>query len=90
MYFRGIAADSKFQEKNEGYLFSEGYLFTGFYGIFWLEKMGFANPICTKVDDRSRRTQVKIVRPIYTFYHKISGSNLGSPCSLFFAVFKKV
>ena len=52
--------------------------------------MGFANPICTKVDDRSRRTQVKIVRPIYTFYHKISGSNLGSPCSLFFAVFKKV
>ena len=33
MYFRGIAADSKFQEKMKGYLFSEGYLFTGFYGI---------------------------------------------------------
>ena len=32
MYFRGIAADSKFQEKMKGYLFSEGYLFTGFYG----------------------------------------------------------
>ena len=31
-YFRGIAADSKFQEKMKGYLFSEGYLFTGFYG----------------------------------------------------------
>ena len=33
MYFRVIAADSKFQEKMKGYLFSEGYLFTGFYGI---------------------------------------------------------
>ena len=33
MYFRGIAADSKFQGKMKGYLFSEGYLFTGFYGI---------------------------------------------------------
>ena len=33
MYFRGIAADSKFQEKMKGYLFSEGYLFTGVYGI---------------------------------------------------------
>ena len=32
MYFRGIAADSKFQEKMKGYLFSEGYLFTGYYG----------------------------------------------------------
>ena len=32
MYFRGIAADSKFQEKMKGYLLSEGYLFTGFYG----------------------------------------------------------
>ena len=31
-YLRGIAADSKFQEKMKGYLFSEGYLFTGFYG----------------------------------------------------------
>ena len=29
----GIAVDSKFSIKNEGYLFSEGYLFTGFYGI---------------------------------------------------------
>ena len=34
MYFRGIAADSKFQEKMKGYLFSEGYLYTGFYGIY--------------------------------------------------------
>ena len=33
MYFRGIAADSKFQSKMKRYLFSEGYLFTGFYGI---------------------------------------------------------
>ena len=32
MYFRGIATDSKFQLKLKGYLFSEGYLFTGFYG----------------------------------------------------------
>ena len=32
MYFRGIAADSKFLLKMKGYLFSEGYLFTGFYG----------------------------------------------------------
>ena len=32
MYFRGIAANSKFLVKIEGYLFSEGYLFTGFYG----------------------------------------------------------
>ena len=40
MYFRGIAADSKFQEKMKGYLFSEGYLFTGFYGIVGLEPSG--------------------------------------------------
>ena len=32
MYFRGIATDRKFQYKLKGYLFSEGYLFTGFYG----------------------------------------------------------
>ena len=32
MYFRGIAADSKFQSKMKGHLFLEGYLFTGFYG----------------------------------------------------------
>ena len=31
MYFRGIATNSKFQWKLKGYLFSEGYLFTGFY-----------------------------------------------------------
>ena len=29
----GIAADSKLQSKLKVYLFSEGYLFTGFYGI---------------------------------------------------------
>ena len=31
--YLSIAANSKFQEKNEGYLFSERYLFTGFYSI---------------------------------------------------------
>ena len=40
MYFRGIAADSKFQEKMKGYLFSEGYLFTGLYGISNLSFLG--------------------------------------------------
>ena len=35
MYFRGGATNSKFQHKLKGYLFSEGYLFTGFYGICW-------------------------------------------------------
>ena len=35
MYFRGIAADSKFQGEMKGYLFSEGYLFTGFYGMLF-------------------------------------------------------
>ena len=43
MYFRGIAADSKFQEKMKGYLFSEGYLFTGFYGslrLMWKLSLG--------------------------------------------------
>ena len=29
----GHCTDSKFQQKLKGYLFSEGYLFTGFYGI---------------------------------------------------------
>ena len=32
VYFWGIAADGKFQGKMKGYLFSEGYLFTKFYG----------------------------------------------------------
>ena len=37
IYFRGIATDSKFQQKLKGYLFSEGYLFTGFYGSYTSE-----------------------------------------------------
>ena len=48
MYFRGIAADSKFQGKMKGYLLSEGYLFTGFYGklhcIQTMEGPGFFVP----------------------------------------------
>ena len=46
MYFRGIAADSKFQEKLKGYLLSEGYVFTGFYGMIIYDvstrKIGFS------------------------------------------------
>ena len=50
MYFQGIAADSKFQLK------LEGHLFTGFYGVEkWVHHHGFTDIVSPKLPPRPAR-----------------------------------